>query len=168
MSDSEEISPEALLRLAQSGSQDRITAYFQDDKHGDVLNYQDVTGNTVLHFAVRHGWEDTVDLLTTHDAGCDLDLVNLHSDTPISLAVKLDDEDARRSILRTLILAGASTEGVLNRVSPDVLQEIRDYEQERDEAEAEEEEEEDARPAFDMEDVASDDEGPGGSGSDSE
>ncbi|KAH7926815.1 hypothetical protein BV22DRAFT_1032427 [Leucogyrophana mollusca] len=41
MSDSEQISPED-LRLAQSGSQDRITAHFQDDKHGDVLNYQDV------------------------------------------------------------------------------------------------------------------------------
>ncbi|KAH7906705.1 hypothetical protein BJ138DRAFT_1117333 [Hygrophoropsis aurantiaca] len=142
--DDEDLSPQAILQLAQSGSQEQVDAYFADDNHGDALNETNPAGNTVLHFAAQHTWPATVDLLTTHDAGCDLDVQNLQRETPIAIAVrrlaecKVDESEdseyaACRAVVRLLVLAGADLAGIETRVSPPIRDILREFERERDE-----------------------------------
>ncbi|GAA5905262.1 Yfh7p [Sporobolomyces salmoneus] len=72
------------------------------------VNYQDGLGNTALHYAASSPSPDALQLLLEFD-GTDVDLQNrLDRATPLHLAVKLENEDARLGVIEMLLDAGAN------------------------------------------------------------
>ncbi|GAA5960136.1 hypothetical protein JCM21900_002417 [Sporobolomyces salmonicolor] len=96
-----------LIGAARNDLVDLIQEIFDGSEPYDV-NYQDGLGNTALHYAVSSPSPDALALLLETD-GTDVDLQNrLDRATPLHLAVKLENEDARQGVIEMLLDAGAN------------------------------------------------------------
>ncbi|GAA6031721.1 hypothetical protein JCM8097_001952 [Rhodosporidiobolus ruineniae] len=96
-------------RLVYSAKQDAVEMMqevLEGSEQFDV-NWQDGLGNTALHYAASSPSPDALELLLDFE-GTDVDLQNrLEGDTPLHLAVKLENEAARRGVVEMLLEAGA-------------------------------------------------------------
>ncbi|GAA5941455.1 ankyrin repeat domain-containing protein [Sporobolomyces koalae] len=97
-------------RLVAAAKQDLVDLLQEtlDGEEACDVNYQDGLGNTALHYAASSPSPDALQLLLEYD-GTDVDLQNrLDRSTPLHLAVKLENEDARLGVIEMLLDAGAN------------------------------------------------------------
>ncbi|GAA5881396.1 hypothetical protein JCM16303_000161 [Sporobolomyces ruberrimus] len=98
---------ERLVAAAKQDLVDLLQETLEGEEPCDV-NYQDGLGNTALHYAASSPSPDALQLLLETD-GTDVDLQNrLDRSTPLHLAVKLENEDARLGVIEMLLEAGAN------------------------------------------------------------
>ncbi|GAA6059435.1 hypothetical protein JCM10212_005374 [Sporobolomyces blumeae] len=98
---------ERLVAAAKQDLVDLLSETLEGEEPCDV-NYQDGLGNTALHYAASSPSPDALQLLLETD-GTDVDLQNrLDRATPLHLAVKLENEDARHGVIEMLLDAGAN------------------------------------------------------------
>jgi ankyrin repeat protein len=98
---------ERLLAAARSDNEEMVLEVF--DAGGFDINHQDGQGNTALHYAALHGSSGVLEYILTHE-DCDVDPINYtDKQTPLHLAVRLDDPDVRRQVVESLLDAGADT-----------------------------------------------------------
>ncbi|GAA6009448.1 hypothetical protein JCM11491_003560 [Sporobolomyces phaffii] len=98
---------ERLVAAAKQDLVDLLQETLEGEEACDV-NYQDGLGNTALHYAASSPSPDALQLLLETD-GTDVDLQNrLDHATPLHLAVKLENEDARLGVIEMLLDAGAN------------------------------------------------------------
>ncbi|KAH9950980.1 ankyrin repeat-containing domain protein [Amylocystis lapponica] len=96
---------ERLLAAARSDNEDMLLEVFNEGKFD--INYQDGLGNTALHYAASRGSLSVLEHILSHE-DCDVDPVNrLEKATPLHLAMRIDDEETRVSVVESLIDAGA-------------------------------------------------------------
>ncbi|KAI3628859.1 hypothetical protein CBS14141_000562 [Malassezia furfur] len=73
------------------------------------INYADGVGNTALHYAVENVSIHVLDLIL--DEEVDVDARNrLEGDTPLHLACRISNEEARNYVVHELLEAGAPTD----------------------------------------------------------
>ncbi|KAG6856762.1 hypothetical protein H0H87_000940 [Tephrocybe sp. NHM501043] len=144
---------ERLLAAARSDNEDLLLEVFEQG--GFDINCQD---------GVSHGSTDVLEHILSHE-GCDVDPINrLERATPLHLAIQIEHTALRKHIVESLLEAGADTrikdkngETALDVLPPEET-EIRALIVKAR-----------AQLSLSRDDVASDDEdGPAGSGSDSE
>ncbi|GAA5979313.1 hypothetical protein JCM5350_006963 [Sporobolomyces pararoseus] len=98
---------ERLVAAAKQDLVDLLQETLEGEEPCDV-NFQDGLGNTALHYAASSPSPDSLQLLLEFD-GTDVDLQNrLDRATPLHLAVKLENEDARLGVIEMLLDAGAN------------------------------------------------------------
>ncbi|KAJ8453422.1 hypothetical protein ONZ45_g11975 [Pleurotus djamor] len=96
---------ERLLAAARTDNEELVLEVFEEG--GFDVNYQDGLGNTALHYAVQYGSTDVLEHILSHE-DCDVDPINrLEKDTPLHLAVKLQDQALRLHVVESLLDAGA-------------------------------------------------------------
>jgi len=99
---------ERLLAAARSDNEEMVLEVF-DDSRGFDINHQDGQGNTALHYAASHGSTGVLEYILTQEE-CDVDPINYtDKQTPLHLAVRLDDPNLRRDVVESLLDAGANT-----------------------------------------------------------
>ncbi|EKM61857.1 uncharacterized protein PHACADRAFT_204990 [Phanerochaete carnosa HHB-10118-sp] len=98
---------ELLLAAARDDNEDMLLELFDE---GDLdVNFQDGLGNTALHYAASLGNIDVLEHILSHDE-CDVDPINrIERATPLHLAMKIQDPELRRSVVESLLDAGADT-----------------------------------------------------------
>ncbi|BGO90199.1 hypothetical protein NBRC10512_002402 [Rhodotorula toruloides] len=97
---------ERLIYAAKTDSAEMLQAVLSGSEEFDV-NFQDGLGNTALHYAASAPSPDALSILLETE-GTDVDLQNrLDRATPLHLAVKLENEDARQGVIEMLLDAGA-------------------------------------------------------------
>ncbi|KAH9830437.1 ankyrin [Rhodofomes roseus] len=98
---------ERLLAAARTDNEELLLEVFEEGKFD--INYQDGLGNTALHYAASHGSLAVLEHILSHDE-CDVDPVNrLEKATPLHLAMRMEDEELRTSVVESLLDAGADT-----------------------------------------------------------
>ena len=104
------IDPVLIFRpLISSPSRVRSLSFFPV-----IDSTQPYTGGAILYHSVLSGSVEHVSLLIEAD-GCDVDPQNKAGDTPLHLAVKIQDRDTRRAIVSALVeIAGAVDSYVLS------------------------------------------------------
>ncbi|KAF9469525.1 ankyrin repeat-containing domain protein [Collybia nuda] len=153
---------ERVLAAARADNEDLLLEVFEEGNFD--INCTDGLGNTPLHNAVSHGSTDVLEHILSRE-GCDVDPINsIEKATPLHLAIKIEHVELRKFIVDSLLDAGADTsikdkngETVLDIIPLDdtVLRGLIRKSQ--------------AQSSVSKDDIASDDdEGSGGSGSDSE
>lgn len=97
-----------LRRAAAEGDTDQVKNLLDENKN--YINHSSSNGNTALHWSVLNQRYATTKLLLTH---CDIDIEakNKHGDTPLHLAVKLED----KKIVYRLIKAGVGKKNIINK-----------------------------------------------------
>lgn len=96
---------ERLLAAAKSDNEDLLLEIF--DQGSFDINHQDGLGNTALHYAASYASNDVLEHILSHDE-CDVDPTNkLERATPLHLAVRLEDPEAREYVVQALLDAGA-------------------------------------------------------------
>ncbi|KAK7462954.1 hypothetical protein VKT23_007535 [Stygiomarasmius scandens] len=97
-----------LLAAAREDNEDLLLEIFAQEGTFDI-NFQDGLGNTALHYAVSHTSPTVLEHILSHEF-CDVDPVNLmERQTPLHLAVKIRDPEARAHFVESLLEAGADT-----------------------------------------------------------
>ncbi|GAA5835888.1 hypothetical protein JCM9279_002132 [Rhodotorula babjevae] len=98
---------ERIVFAAKQDAVDMIDEILNGDDSAYDLNYQDGLGNTALHYAVSGPSPEVLTLLLDLEP-VDVDLQNrLDRATPLHLAVKLENEAARQGVVDMLLEAGA-------------------------------------------------------------
>ncbi|KAG6916859.1 hypothetical protein DXG01_004840 [Tephrocybe rancida] len=150
---------ERLLAAARSDNEDLLLEVFEQGNFD--INCQDGLGNTPLHNAVSHGSTDVLEYILSHEE-CDVDPINrLEKATPLHLAVCIEHTALRRHVVESLLDAGADTR-VKDKNGDTVLDLAKDVDTRALITKAR------AEASMSMDDVASDDDGPAGPGSDSD
>jgi len=99
---------ERLLAAARDDNEEVIEEIFENESDFDI-NYHDGLGYTALHHAAKLGNLSAMEVILTHEE-CDVDPINrLDKDTPLHLAVRIDDEELRERTVDSLLEAGADT-----------------------------------------------------------
>ncbi|THV01890.1 ankyrin [Dendrothele bispora CBS 962.96] len=97
-----------LLAAAREDNEDLLLEIFSQEDSFDI-NFQDGLGNTALHYAVSHTSPTVLEHILSHDS-CDVDPINLiERQTPLHLAVKISNPEARAHFVDSLLEAGADT-----------------------------------------------------------
>ncbi|GAA5866820.1 hypothetical protein JCM3774_001811 [Rhodotorula dairenensis] len=100
------LADEQLIYAAKTDSVDLLEQLVHAQEPCNV-NHQDGLGNTALHYAASTPSPDALSLLLDLDE-TDVDLQNrLERATPLHLAVKLENPDARQGVIGMLLDAGA-------------------------------------------------------------
>ncbi|KAG7100135.1 hypothetical protein E1B28_001915 [Marasmius oreades] len=98
---------ERLLAAAREDNEDLILEVFKEGRFD--INFQDGLGNTALHNAVTNGSITVLEHILSHD-DCDVDPISrIEKNTPLHLAVKLQDPELRAHTVDSLLDAGADT-----------------------------------------------------------
>ncbi|KIL71321.1 hypothetical protein M378DRAFT_154868 [Amanita muscaria Koide BX008] len=96
---------ERLLYAARSDDEDLLLEIFE--KGNFNINHQDGQGNTALHYAASKGSTEVLEHILSHE-DCDVDPVNyILKQTPLHLAVQLEDPELRQYVVESLLDAGA-------------------------------------------------------------
>jgi len=104
---------ERLLAAARTDDEDMIMEIFHKPGSFDI-NYKDGVGNTALHQAVLSTSIIVLEYILSHDE-CDVDPIDdLNGDTPLHVAVKLEDPKDRALFVEVLLDAGADY-GIRNK-----------------------------------------------------
>jgi len=99
---------ERLRYAARTDDEDMLLEIFNHPDSFDI-NAVDGLGNTVLHIAVANGSVNNLEHILSHDE-CDVDPQNrLGKQTPLHLAMALDNPGLRLHIVQSLLDAGANT-----------------------------------------------------------
>ncbi|TFK56421.1 ankyrin [Heliocybe sulcata] len=96
---------ERLLAAARDDNEEMLLEVFEEG--GFDINFQDGLGNTALHYAASNASFDVLEHILSHE-DCDVDPANrLEKATPLHLAVRIDDPEAKKAVIESLLEAGA-------------------------------------------------------------
>ncbi|EDR16027.1 uncharacterized protein LACBIDRAFT_291844 [Laccaria bicolor S238N-H82] len=99
---------ERLLAAARTDNEELLLEVLGQEGTFDI-NCQDGLGNTPLHNAVINGSTDVLEHILSQE-GCDVDPINrIDGATPLHLAVQLDHPGLRKHVVESLLDAGADT-----------------------------------------------------------
>jgi len=132
---------ERLLYAARTDNIELLTEVFEKPGSFDI-NHADGLGKTALHYAVERASESVLNHILCHEE-CDVDPINkIDHDTPLHLAVKLEDPEVRAYIVELLLEAGAdyklknkygqTAEDLVKADDDDVLSLFRQFQAEAD------------------------------------
>ncbi|KAL0573159.1 hypothetical protein V5O48_008790 [Marasmius crinis-equi] len=139
------------------------------EEGGFDINFQDGLGNTALHNAVANGSVDVLEHILSHDE-CDVDPINrTDKETPLHLAVKLDNAELRAHIVESLLEADLTVDGCLYlRIKNKYGETALDFVKPGDDTTKNLIRKANAQSYVDTADIANDDDGEPGSGSGSD
>ncbi|KAJ7207500.1 ankyrin repeat-containing domain protein [Mycena pura] len=96
---------ERLLAAARTDNEELLLEVFEEG--GFDINCRDGLGNTALHNAASQGSTDVLEHILSHE-DCDVDPINrIEKATPLHLAVRLEDPEIRKIVVESLLDAGA-------------------------------------------------------------